>query len=106
VAVRAGLEELRALVGAKASNDDGQLSAALDAAVAHVRPLVMADRWDGSDVQHAVLLLANRLHQRRHSATGVEGFGPEGFSVRVLASDPDIAALLAPALDMCKAGVA
>jgi len=106
VAVEASLDSLRTLIGARSTGDDALLSWALEAASDVIRPKVYADHWHHSNVQEAVLLLANRIYKRRTSATGVEGFGPEGFSVRVMASDPDVETLILPSLDLSKAGVA
>ena len=55
-----------------------------------------------------MLLLANRLYKRRTSATGIEGFGPEGLSVQALHGDaPDVARRsIEQSLDMTQAGVA
>ena len=64
------------------------------------------DHWNRSNVQYAVLLQAHRFYKRRMSATGVEGFGPEGFAVRVSALDPDVRDLIQPSRDYCKAGIA
>ena len=106
MAVKADLDALRQQVGAKGNQDDGLLSDALDAARAAWRPWIKPALWDSSNVQMGLLMSANRLYRRRNSATGVEGFGPEGSVVRVLMSDPDIAALMGPARDMLTAGVA
>lgn len=106
MAVDASLDSLRKLIGAKSTTDDDLMTWALEAVHDHWRPLVYADHWHLSDVQQGLLLHANRLYRRRVSATGVEGFGPEGFSVRVIANDPDVGDLMAPHLDMTKAGVA
>lgn len=106
MAVDASLDSLRQLVGAKSTNDDAMLTWALEAATDMIRPKVYASAWNVSAVQEAVLLQANRLYKRRTSATGVEGFGPEGFAVRVATFDPDVRALIAPYRDMSKAGVA
>lgn len=50
-------------------------------------------------IRSATQLLAHRLLRRvRESPHGVLGFGADGAAVRVLASDPDVEALLAPYL--------
>lgn len=105
MAVEASLGSLRTMIGAKSTGDDPILTWALEAATDLIRPKVYPEHWCRSAVQEAVLFLANRLYKRRTSATGVEGFGPEGFSVRVLANDPDVKALIQRSLDMSKAGV-
>jgi hypothetical protein len=106
VAVEASLDSLREFVGARSTNDDDLLSWALEAATDVIRRQVYAWAWGTSAVQEAVLLKANRLYKRRTSATGVEGFGAEGFTVRVSEHDPDVEALIGPYRDMTKAGVA
>lgn len=106
MAVEASLDSLRELIGARTTNDDDVLSWALEAATDVIRPLVYEWAWGKSAVQEAVLLKANRLYKRRTSATGVEGFGPEGFTVRVSGTDPDVDDLIAPYRDWYKAGVA
>ena len=106
MAVDASLESLRAFIGAKGTADDDLLTWALEAATDAIRPTVYPTHWNRSNVQEAVLLWASRLYKRRTSPTGVEGFGPEGFSVRVSSLDPDVAKLLEGSLDMTKAGVA
>lgn len=106
MAVDASLDSLRKMIGAKSNTDDDILTWALEAATDVIRPKVYADHWNRSNVQQAVLMQANRYYRRRSSATGVEGFGPEGFSVRVSSIDPDIKQLLQRSLDMTKAGIA
>ena len=50
-----------------------------------------------AEVREATSLLAHRLLKRkRESPTGVAGFGMDGATVRVMASDPDVLALLQP----------
>lgn len=56
------------------------------------------------EVTEAILMLAHRLYTRRNSPEGVAGWGDLGV-VRVLASDPDIRALLELHLDYSKAGI-
>lgn len=106
MAVDASLDSLRTLVGSRSTTDDDILTWALEAATDEIRPKVYEWAWNRSAVQQAVLLRANRLYKRRTSPTGIEGFGPEGFSVRVSAIDPDVRALIAPYRDMAKAGIA
>lgn len=57
------------------------------------------------EVTEAILLLAHRLFTRRNSPEGVAGWGDLGV-VRVLASDPDIRALLEYHLDYSRTGIA
>jgi hypothetical protein len=106
MAVDASLDALRQMIGARSTGDDALLTWALEAATDTIRPKVYPEHWNHSNVQHAVLMHANRLYRRRTSATGVEGFGPEGFSVRVSNIDPDVRQLLEASLDMTNAGVA
>lgn len=106
MAVAADLDSLRKMIGSRSTTDDDILSWALEAATDVIRPLVYDWAWGRSAVQEAVLLKANRLYKRRTSATGVEGFGPEGFAVRVAGTDPDVEDLIAPYRDMTRAGVA
>jgi hypothetical protein len=106
MAVDASLDALRQMIGARSTSDDALLTWALEAATDVIRPQVYETHWNRSNVQQAVLMHANRLYRRRTSATGVEGFGPEGFSVRVSSVDPDVRQLLQPSRDMSKAGVA
>jgi hypothetical protein len=105
VAVKADLDALREVTGELSANADGPLAWALEAATRHVRRLVKTDSFAEADVQQAVLMLAHRVYKRRTSATGVEGFTPEGFQVRITDQDPDIDMLLQPNLDMTKAGI-
>jgi len=106
MAVDASLDALRQMIGARSTTDDALLTWALEAATDLIRPEVYEAHWNRSNVQYAVLLQAHRFYKRRTSATGVEGFGPEGFAVRVATIDPDVRDLLGPSLDMCKEGVA
>lgn len=57
------------------------------------------------EVTEAILILAHRLFTRRNSPEGVSGWGDLGV-VRILATDPDIRALLELHLDYTKAGIA
>lgn len=106
MAVDASLDALRQMVGARSTTDDSLLTWALEAATGMIRPKVYATSWNESAVQMAVLLQAHRYYKRRTSATGIEGFGPEGFSVRITAVDPDVGRLIGPFRDMSKAGIA
>jgi Phage gp6-like head-tail connector protein len=106
MAVDASLDALRQMIGARSTSDDALLTWALEAATDVIRADVYESHWNHSNVQYAVMLQAHRYYKRRTSATGVEGFGPEGFAVRVSTIDPDIRALLGPSRDYSKAGVA
>jgi hypothetical protein len=57
------------------------------------------------EVTEAILLLAQRLVQRRSRPEGVAGWGDLGV-VRILADDPDVRRLLELHLDMGRAGIA
>jgi hypothetical protein len=104
--VPADLPALKAHAGVRVDTDDDVLAGCLEAAAAQVRARVYETSWPSPDVQLAVLMSAARLYRRRQSATGVEGFDAQGFSVRVVSGDPDIRALLARHIDMTRAGVA
>jgi hypothetical protein len=106
MSVDASLDSLRAMVGAQSTKDDALLADALQTAAEHIQAAVYPESWNTSPVQHAVLLLANRLYKRRQSPEATAGFGAEGLVVRIMASDPDVKALLERHLDMTKAGVA
>ena len=86
--VDASLDALRQMIGARSTSDDALLTWALEAATDLIRPDVYESHWNRSNVQYAVLLQAHRFYKRRTSATGVEGFGPEGFAVRVVDHRP------------------
>ena len=106
MAVDASLDSFRQFIGARSTSDDALLTWALEAAADAIRDEgLYDDHWNRSNVQYAILLQANRFYKRRTSATGVEGFGPEGFAVRVMAIDPDVRDLLGPSLDMTKEGI-
>jgi hypothetical protein len=106
MAVDASLDSLRAMVGAQSTKDDALLADALQTAGEHIRGKVYPESWNTSPVQHAVLLLANRLYKRRQSPEATAGFGAEGLVVRIAANDPDVRSLLEDHLDLTKAGVA
>jgi len=106
MAVTADLDTLRLYLGMTQTRDDAVLEIDLAAATAYVQPRVTASSWLLDDVQTAVIMMAARLYARRRSPEGVAGFGAEGLTVRVLASDPDIYRLLEHNLDMLEAGLA
>lgn len=89
---------------------DAVLAHALDVATAWVEDRVYPTP-DGRlgtrhpDVTEAILLLAHRLYKRQQSPEGVAGWGDLGV-VRILASDPDIEALLALHRDYSRTGLA
>lgn len=92
-AVPATVDSLRAWVGAQGSREDAVLGQVLDAAKHHVYGLIRDEFREHSDVQLAIHMLAARLYKRRQSPEGSAGFGDAGV-VRIIARDPDIAALL------------
>lgn len=94
MSVDAGLDELRDMIGAASTKDDALLAACLQTAGEHISARVYPTSWNSSEVQHAVLLYANRLYKRRQSPEGTAGFGAEGLVVRILSNDPDINRLL------------
>lgn len=48
------------------------------------------------DVREAALILSHRLFKRKETASGVVGFDAMGATVRLSATDPDVAELLSP----------
>lgn len=106
MAVVADLATLKMYLGMTQTRDDPVLQIDLDASIAYVQPRVVADEWLDDDCQTATLMLAARLYARRRSPEGVAGFGTDGLTVRVLATDPDIYRLLEHHLDMSQAGLA
>ena len=103
--VVADLDTLRAQLGAQTVNDDPQLERALSSASEFVYDRVWLAHRTTPNVQHAILLLASRLYQRRKSPEGVAGFGAEGVLIRVLADDPDVRRLLERHVDYSTAGI-
>ena len=57
------------------------------------------------EVTEGILLLAQRLYERRRSPEGVAGWGDLGV-VRILADDPDLRRMLELHLDTTRAGIA
>lgn len=110
MSVPADLDQLRRRLGVKSTEQDALLSHCLDVASAWVEDRVYADP-DGAyshrhpEVVEAILLLASRLYARRNSPEGVAGWSDLGV-VRILSSDPDIAALLEQHIDYRRSGVA
>lgn len=86
---------------------DATLAHALDVATAWVeaRTYAYAPGARPPEVQEAILLLAQRLYARRNSPEGVAGWGELGV-VRILASDPDLEALIALHRDYTRTGLA
>lgn len=101
----ADLPTLRSFVGASSTVDDERLQAALDASTEFVYARVYTASRTNPDVQHAIIMSASRLFKRRQSPEGTAGFGGEGIVVRILATDPDVRALLDRHLDCLAAGV-
>lgn len=95
----ADLDMLRARLGIKTTTDDAILMSSLDTARAWVAERVIDSHWPLPDVQEAVLLHASRLFKRRQSPEGISGWDDLG-AVRIIASDPDIRALLEMHLDV------
>ena len=101
----ADLPTLKRYVGALSTIDDDLLTLRLAASTAWVYERTLETDWAHPDVQEAILLLATRLYKRRQSPEGVAGFGGEGIVVRILATDPDIRALIERHLDTGNVGV-
>jgi hypothetical protein len=93
MAVKADLDALRAMIGAKSTEGDKVLAQCLEAAGDWVYDRVRPDTVRRSEVVQAVLLLAARLYKRRLSPEGVAGWEDMG-AVRVVARDPDIDRLI------------
>lgn len=104
----ADVETLRrriGMTGAASTVDDVTLAENLAAATLWVDERVYPSAVDDDDVAEAKLLLAARLYRRRMTPEGVAGFGGDGVVVRVLARDPDVAALLERHYDTSRVGV-
>jgi hypothetical protein len=99
--VRADLDALRALVGAKTTEGDKVLSQCLEAAGAWVYDRVRPSAVKQPEVVQAVLMLASRLYKRRLSPEGVAGWD-DLAAVRVVARDPDIDRLIEQYVDTYK----
>jgi len=105
MATDASVDALRLMIGAQSTKDDGLLALCLNTAGAYVQERIYPDSWNEPDVQHAVLLLANRLYKRRTSPEGTAGFQGEGIVVRILSTDPDVRTLLERHVDMSRVGI-
>lgn len=103
--MRADLDALRASLGSVSNISNPLLDRALEAATSWVQERVYPQSFETPEVQEAIVLLASRWYKRRQSPEGVAGWGDLGV-IRILASDPDINALLEHHLDMTKVGVA
>lgn len=99
--IRADMDSLRSMVGAKSTTDENVLSWSLDAATAWIKDRVRSNSINHSDVQHATLLLAARLYKRRLSPEGVAGWDDLGV-IRVLSRDPDVERLIEQHVDAYK----
>jgi hypothetical protein len=109
VAASPALQDLfRLRIRAVGPLDDHTLHC-LDVAEAWVNDRVYVEDRDEAtrhvDVTEAVLILAHRLFTRRNSPEGVSGWGDLGV-VRVMASDPDVRALLEYHIDHTQVGIA
>src|SRR5829696_2658904 len=106
----ADLDLLRARLGVKGEDANGNLARCLDVATSWVEDRVYVEP-DGAyrrrhpEVTEAILLMASRLYARRNSPEGVAGWGDLGV-IRVVANDPDIEALLLRHIDYGKVGLA
>ena len=96
--VRADLDALRTMIGAKGTGDDPVLSQALEAAGSWIYERVRPGEIFHPDVVQAVLLMAARLYKRRQSPEGVAGWDDMG-AVRVLSRDPDVERLIEQHVD-------
>lgn len=107
---QADLDLLRARLGVKGDERNGQLAACIDVATAWVEDRVYVEPDAGyarrhPEVTEAIVLMASRLYARRNSPEGVAGWGDLGV-IRVIARDPDIEALLERHIDYGKVGLA
>lgn len=102
------LDEVRTWVGGNApepsATNELRLAESYAAAVEAVEGSVFA-RWvDGTDpypagVRLAIFLVAHRLITRPESPNGIGGFDGLGNVFRILSTDPDVKAALAPYSD-------
>ena len=104
--MNADLDTLRLRLGVQTAKDDGILAGDLEAARSWVHDRVMSCVREDAEVQEAIILIASRLYKRRQSPDGLAGWSADGIVARIGSSDPDVRALLARKLDMCRAGVA
>jgi hypothetical protein len=93
MAERAGLDQLKKMVGSRTEGDDALLGICLEAAGMWVYDRVYPTSIGRPEVIEAVLLLAARLYKRRQSPEGVAGWDEMG-AVRIIARDHDIERLL------------
>lgn len=110
MSVPADLDQLKARLGIRTLDQDGRLTQCLDVASGWVDDRVYRDPDTGHATRHpevveAILILASRLHARRNSPEGVAGWNDLGV-IRILASDPDVGALLERHIDYSNAGLA
>ena len=93
MAIKADVDQLRAMLAMVSTKDDGHLSLCLEAAGAWIYDRVDSRYIQKSEVQQAVLLLAARLYKRRQSPEGVAGWEDMG-AVRIISRDPDVERLI------------
>jgi hypothetical protein len=99
------IDEVELYIGEVNTDQLDVLQDSLDAAIAHIGWLCDGeleqdtgpdyDEIVPADLSEATKILTSRLFRRRLSPEGVAGFGDFG-AVRVIARDPDIAALITP----------
>jgi hypothetical protein len=99
------IDEVELYIGEVNTDQLDVLQDSLDAAIAYVGWLCdgeLEEQTTGDydeivpdNLREATKILASRLFRRRLSPEGVAGFGDFG-AVRVIARDPDIAALITP----------
>lgn len=93
MALKADVDQLRAMLAMVSTKDDGHLALCLEAAGAWIYDRVEARYVSKPEVQEAVLLLAARLYKRRQSPEGVAGWEDMG-AVRIIGRDPDVDRLI------------
>lgn len=99
MAERAGLDQLKKMVGSVSTNDDAVLGICLEAAGMWVYSRVRPIHVGRPEVIQAVLLLAARLYRRRQSPEGLSGWDEQTGMVRVIARDPDVDRLIEQFID-------
>lgn len=111
VMIQPSLETFKARLGIDATitDSDDVLTWCLDVARGWVLDRIYAVPVDYGDTHpecvDAVLIIAARLYARRNSPEGVAGWNELGV-VRIVASDPDVSALLERHVDYGNAGLA
>jgi hypothetical protein len=90
---RAGLDQLKKMIGSQTTKDDALLGMCLAAAGTWVYDRVHSQFVQEPAVVQAVLMLAARLYKRRQSPEGVTGFAEMGVSI-VVSRDPDVERLI------------